>query len=280
MTRLPDFLVLGAQKAGSTWFTKNLRAHPDIFMPLKEVRFFTREFDRGANWYAPHFEAAEQNQRIGEGTPGYLFSPSAPSRIQSTLGPDVQLIASLRNPIDRAYSSFWNLVGGGVLKSDAEFLDHFALDTNQLRTRGLYDLQLSKYLAEFSSRNLFIVIFEHDLGPSAPATLSGAFEFLDVDPSFLPASAQDRSNVGRSPRTGGAAFARVGIRIAQQSDRFPAPLSKLLRSTYTSIFGRLPVKRPFEPLSERDRLRCYDFFRADIERLESTIDRDLSVWRP
>lgn len=276
--RLPDFLVLGAQKAGSTWFTRNLRSHPEIYMPLEEVRFFTRNYELGTEWYSDHFTAAHTDQRLGEGTPGYLYVESAAQRILETLGPDVKLIASLRNPVDRAYSSFWNLIGGGVLPVDAVFEEEFDKDTNGLRTRGLYDSQIRRFFDAFGEDNVFVSVLELDLGQYAPTTLSRVYDFLDVDPSFIPETATKRANVGGPARRGGASVARVGAEISRASDHIPKPIERAMRTAYGGMFKRLPESRPYVPLADVDRQKYLNHYCSDIASMAALAGRDLSVW--
>src|SRR4051794_13012479 len=105
---LPNFLVVGAQRSGTTIFHQILLTHSEIYVPSrrKEIHFFDRYFDRGLNWYKSYFppeNAAARYSAIGEVTPDYLAIPEVPARIHATL-PNCRLIFILRNPIERAYS--------------------------------------------------------------------------------------------------------------------------------------------------------------------------------
>src|SRR6187397_1377370 len=113
---LPDFLILGAQKAGTTALYSYLRRHPAIVGPSwKEVSFFDRHYARGEAWYRGNFPTrlrhalaerrAHARAIAGEASPSYVFHPSAPERV-AALVPDARLIALVRNPIDRALSHY------------------------------------------------------------------------------------------------------------------------------------------------------------------------------
>jgi Sulfotransferase domain len=120
---LPSFLIIGAQRAGTTTLYAYLRRHPDVTGPReadasiywgKELHFFDEHFSRGLDWYRAFFplEARQRATRRlgrdlvpGEGTPYYLFHPAVPARVAATI-PDVRLIALLRNPVERAYSHY------------------------------------------------------------------------------------------------------------------------------------------------------------------------------
>ena len=102
---LPQFLIIGAVKAATTWIADQLRARDDVFMPGPEPHYFSRDYDRGATWYASLFADARADQLIGEKSADYLADSEAPARAAALL-PDAMLIAQLRNPVDRAYSDY------------------------------------------------------------------------------------------------------------------------------------------------------------------------------
>lgn len=103
-----DFILIGAQKPSTTCLFHYLRAHPQIHIPLvKEVGFLSRErgFKKGGYWYLYQFVDATPQQTVGEPSRQYMMNPAVPARIHARC-PDIKLIASLRNPIDRTYSSY------------------------------------------------------------------------------------------------------------------------------------------------------------------------------
>ncbi len=104
---LPDFVIVGAQKGGTTSLFRLLSQHPDIRpAERKELHYFSLFYDRGLDWYRDRFPATEEGEITGEGSPYYLFHPRAPEMMAETV-PQARLIAMLRNPVDRAYSH-WN----------------------------------------------------------------------------------------------------------------------------------------------------------------------------
>jgi hypothetical protein len=120
---LPDFLIIGAPKSGTTSLYHYLARHPGVAPAFrKEVRYFNKEFDRGTRWYRAHFPTmphrvavrAFTRQRFiaGESTPLYLFDPHVAERVRALL-PDVKLIVLLRDPVERAYSGYQMEVRNG-----------------------------------------------------------------------------------------------------------------------------------------------------------------------
>jgi len=92
MTRKPDFIGLGAQKAATSWIHACLYEHPQIFMPAsKEIHFFSRHYSKDIRWYEEHFRSCQTNQLAGEFSPTYLYDPATPKRIHEW-NPAVKLI--------------------------------------------------------------------------------------------------------------------------------------------------------------------------------------------
>lgn len=149
---LPDFLIIGAQKAGTTSLFFYLQRHPDVFMARpKEVHFFDYQWSRGANWYRKYFPLAAAKQAsllAGEASPYYLFHPQAPKRV-AALTPEAKIIVILRNPIDRAYSQYKHSVRAGV--EPLSFED--ALEAEESRIGDEYARALSEADYEGHPRN-------------------------------------------------------------------------------------------------------------------------------
>lgn len=203
--RRPDFLCLGAQKAGTTTLHDLLRHHPDAFVPdVKETHFFTRHFDQSLAWYERHFAAARPAQTVGEITPYYLFHPAAPARIAALL-PTARLIVLLRDPVERALSGYFHARRHGMeplpideaFDAEAERLRggerelgipgqrHLAHEWHSYVARSRYDVQLARYLARFPESQLLIVRSE-DLFTSPEPTWDRIQAFLGLRRITLP----------------------------------------------------------------------------------------------
>jgi hypothetical protein len=197
---LPDFLILGAQKAGTTALYSYLRRHPEITGPaFKEVSFFDRHYARGERWYRAHFPI-RRSGIVGEASPSYLFHPLAPERIAGML-PDVRLIAILRNPVDRAFSHYQHEVAFGrerlsfenALVHENERMDgelermladpayfSYAWWNYTYLARGRYAEQLERWFAAFPRERL-LVLFSDELADDTAGTYRRVLGFLGVD---------------------------------------------------------------------------------------------------
>jgi Sulfotransferase domain len=204
---LPDFLVLGAQKAGTTALYEYLRRHPQITGPSwKEVSFFDRHWARGESWYRGNFpnRARTRGKLTGEASPSYVFHPLAPRRVQE-LVPDARLIVLVRNPVDRALSQYNHEVALGreplpfeeALDAEEERLRgveermeadprYFSCEwwSHTYKARGRYAEQLVRWLAVFPREQL-LVLPSDDLGSDPARAHAQVLEFLGAPPRRL-----------------------------------------------------------------------------------------------
>ena len=181
MTRLPNFLYVGPDKAGSSWLHETLIRHPDVYLtPAKDLYFFDRYFDRGMDWYADQFRGARNESVVGEICQDYLFHPEAAERIRSSLG-DVRVMVCLRDPVERAWSSYLYMRKHGIgpstfaeaLRSRPELLDH-----------GRYATGLGRFLEKFPRESVHVALFD-DLVRDPQVFLDGVTDFLGIDPLEL-----------------------------------------------------------------------------------------------
>jgi hypothetical protein len=212
MRTLPDFIIIGAQKGGTTFLNQLLAQHPRIKSAfLKEVHYFDLNFDKGTNWYRSNFPvhmSSKGRYLTGEASPYYMFHPHA-ARRASAVVPNAKLIALLRNPIDRAYShyqhqtlrvkgegqetlSFEQAVEAeeGRLRGEAERMlrDESYLSPNHRNhsylSRGVYVDQLAAW-STFFDRTQMLVIKSEDLFDDTPGILQSTSDFLEI-PRWTP----------------------------------------------------------------------------------------------
>jgi len=197
---LPGFLILGAQKAGTTALYAYLRWHPGITGPAwKEVSYFDRHYRRGTRWYRGQFPLRAGDRLVGEASPGYLFHPLAPERVRATV-PDAKLIALLRDPVDRALSHYHHEVALGRealsfeeavdaepertrgeqerLVREPGYFSHAWWDYTYL-ARGRYVEQLERWFAVFPREQLLVVPSE-ELARRPDETYAKILDFLDA----------------------------------------------------------------------------------------------------
>ena len=212
---LPDFLVIGGQKCGTTALYAYLRWHPRITGPAwKEVSYFDRHYGRGEAWYHGQFPSRPRLRvtggrsgrlpLVGEASPSYVLHPNAPERVHA-LVPDVRLVVLLRDPVDRALSHYNHEVAlgreplsfeealereperlQGELErlGDTSYFSHAWWDYTYL-ARGRYAEQLERWLAVFPREQLLVLASER-LRADPAATYARVLEHLRADPFDLP----------------------------------------------------------------------------------------------
>lgn len=291
---LPNFIIIGAAKCGTTSLCHYLDQHPQIFMsPEKEPRFFAPEFytkytngpvRRGSlrpkmSWqeYKGLFKGVKNEKAIGEASTEYLFLPEVSKRIKSAL-PDVKLITILRNPADRAFSAYcYQLRDGCENLSFSEALADEEKRTQEnwrpgwlYKQNGFYFEQLSRYFSHFEKHQIKIYLYE-ELDSKPLETLASIFNFLEVSLDFVPDLS--RKNVSAVPKN-----LFLNQLLSHQSllyelkTYFPKPVKLLSR--YIKQKNRSP--KPNLPNEIRKQL--VDIYREDILKLQDLIDRDLSNW--
>jgi hypothetical protein len=224
-----DFMVIGAQKCGTTALAQFLAEHPDIGMASpKEAHAFDHESYAGSwtdalldEYYGGFFSHLDQESTLGEATPIYLFLPEVPAQLEAW-NPNLKLVVILRDPVERAWSHYGMALANGLehlpfwlallveplrlwLGSN-RLARHSALRENSYRGRGLYARQLRRFLRYFP-RNQLLVIRSEDLGDAHDQTLARVFRFLGVREDVAVAS--ERVNVGadnKLPRLAAAAL--------------------------------------------------------------------------
>lgn len=204
---LPSFIIIGAQRSGTTHLYDLLVRHPNVYPSLiKEVHYFDRHYEKGHEWYRAHFspDVAESADKIsgaritGEATPCYLFHPFAAKRA-ATLAPDVKLIVLLRNPVDRAYSqyhlsqefgweplSFEEAIDREPLRIEADGFDYYGINRRRFSylARGHYAEQLERWKNEFPQEQMQILQAE-EFYANPLGTLADVVEFLGL-PAWRP----------------------------------------------------------------------------------------------
>ncbi|MBD0307339.1 MAG: sulfotransferase, partial [Microcoleus sp. T1-bin1] len=192
--KVPNFIIIGCQRCGTTSLYTYLAQHPQILTPIKkEMDFFSWHFDRGIDWYLAHFPPMPPGEQFltGEASPSYFDSREAPERLYR-LFPEAKLIVLLRNPVDRAISQFYRLTG---LNWEARSLDRVISDEierlNQnpeyiigeepgnYLARGRY-IEFIKNWRTFFPREQLLILKSEDFYAGAATTVKQVLEFLDL----------------------------------------------------------------------------------------------------
>lgn len=266
---LPTFVIVGAQKSGTTTLHDLLGQLPDAWMSdPKELHYFDKHQDRGLAWYADQFHPGEEHRAWGESTPFYLYKDRARDAMVQAL-PESRFVAVLREPVSRAYSHYWFARSKGREPLES-FEEAVAREPERLRAskdgqpaafsyldRGHYLRQLVA-LEGRVARDRMLVMLTEDLSRDPREALRRVCRFVGLDEAGADA-VEVRSRNTFSDRTVNSADGLRKARVLQQnlraSDGYP----------------------PIDPDLER---RLREQFRGENEDLAQWLGRDLSAWMP
>ena len=301
-TKLPNFLIVGAAKSGTTSLYYYLKEHPQIFMPKKkEPKFLTSLFLKShfngigdkpvekstiKNFedYKRLFNLVSNEYAIGEASADYLFYyDNVIPNIKKYLG-SPKIIIILRNPIERAYSAYMHL-----LRDKREFLSfEEALKLENKRKKeqwefiwyykevGLYYNQVKAYLDNFN--NVRIYLYDN-LKEDRLALLQDIYDFLEVDKNYIPNTLNNKYNISKIPR-----YKALDNFIQNESSlkKVIRPIVKMIlpnskaREQIIKSIKESNLYRPDMKKETREYLRHY--YKEDLEKLQYLINKDLSYW--
>lgn len=274
--RLPDFVVAGARKCGTTWLHEHLASEVSIFLPpaTKELFFFDRYWDRGIDWYANYFSQCPEHSICGEISPSYFDHPDAPRRMRETL-PHAKLVFMLRSPVDRARSLYEHMVSkGDVYSSFEDALARFP----ELVDEGLYFKHLSRFERAFGRDACHVIILE-DIASGGEERLRELYGFIGLSKEKEDVSMNSRSSYERRvPRSHFLAKAATGISRGLHHFGLHSAVRgiKALGAQRIVYSGRREPRASISP----DLLgSLQNAFRQDVQDLSRHLNRDLiGLW--
>lgn len=301
---LPDFLVIGAGKSGTTSIDKYLDQHPDVFVPLrKEPNFFgyetinpedlsnspedLRHYSNSVtnlDQYLQIFADALPHQKRGETSNTYMYHRDAATRIQHYI-PDVKLIAILRHPADRLYSRFMHLARENRVptKNFSDCLDRASIwwKRNDLIREGFYSLNLTPFFNIFPRENIKVYLYE-DLRDEPLRVMQEIYAFIGVDDTFKP-------DVSLRYNESGLVKNRFLNSIYGQGGWLSRSFQTALPGVYRKLKRNLSLKKKMQALRRKNlekvdidptvrRALTLEVYHDDIVDLQKLINRDLSHW--
>lgn len=294
---LPNFLVIGAAKSGTTALYHYLGQHPQVYVgPNKETNFFAfeghkvdfrgpgdEEFCRSTittlSAYEEQFGAVTDEVAIGEVSPWYLYSGRAAENIRRRI-PDAKLIVVLRNPVDRAFSSYLHVVRDG--REDLTFEEGLLAEKRRIsegwefiwhyRRAGLYASQVGKFLDLFPREQIRFYLYD-DLSADPAHFVEDVCEFLGVASDFVIDTSLKHNATG-VPKN--QLLSRLVLQPNPLKSAVKAVTPDRLRYNVGQRIKQRLIRRP--SLSKETREGLIDGYRADILVLQDLIRKDLNHW--
>jgi sulfotransferase family protein len=273
--QLPNFLIVGAPRCGTTSLSSYLSGHPDVFIaPQKEVHYFDHYHRRGDDWYRAQFTGSRSRRLVGEASPSYMFEEEAMERM-ARLVPDAKLVAILREPVARMYSAYWfrkELAGEEQTFEQAieeeqrpDFTPRKRLPL--LLTHSTYLPALERVCRYYPRSSLQVHLLD-DLRVAPEETFGSLCGFLGIDASVKPPKLGKAVN--RTHRLRSRRLYRSMVRMRAWR-RLPFRLGYALDE-----WNRVPFTYPDMDPATKDRLHA--MFAERNAALAAWLGRDLSIW--
>ncbi len=271
---LPNLVVIGAQKCGTSGLHYQLGLHPEIWMSRpKELNFFIEErsWSRGEGWYRAYFDARARVR--GESSPNYTAYPQhlgVPERMHSVI-PDAKLIYVVRDPLERIAAHWVHNYAKRREKGDLRATLTHANTSYVVRSQ--YHMQLQQFLGHYPLEQT-LVIEQEELRTAPEATLRRVFEFVGVDPGFShPHVGKQRHQTSRKTRA-----SRLAVRLERLAGTRGGRV--LPKNVWLAIDERLARRRPIERPDVRLALGpdVLQVLREDGERLRELTGRSFESW--
>ncbi|WP_206915967.1 sulfotransferase family protein [Alicyclobacillus suci] len=295
---LPNFLVIGAAKAGTTALYRYLSQHPEVFMPsIKEPNYFAlanqevrfqgpgddrtnrSSITRFADYQAL-FDEADGYKAVGEASPMYLYTADAARRIHDLI-PNVKLIVILRDPVERAHSAYLHLrrdereplanFADAIAAEEERIAKHWAPMWHYTR-RGFYFKQLQPYLDVFPREQMLFLRYE-DLNRHTVAVCRRVFDFLGIDTTFEP-------DTSIRPNASGIPKSRRLHTFLTKNNPVKAAIKPLLPMALRQRMAQAVRQKNLSKIAVDASLRheLQNYFKRDIVQLERLTHWDLSAW--
>ncbi len=276
----PNFIGIGAQKCASSWLYDILADHPEAAVSgKKELDFFSYHYERSYVWYQRQFPDKPAAKATGEISPSYFNEASVPERAK-LYAPELRVLLSLRDPIERALSQHRHLVRIGYVEGPDYSFETALANNPSYVEQGRYATHLGRWLACFPRDRIHVVLMD-DIKKDSEAAACGVYKFLGIDPSHRSCALHERSNPSYVVRHRGLGNTVDALRgMASHAGLGPAwrSIARLgARQLYRKLNRKpseavIPAPQP-ETLAE---LR--NVYRSEMQLLERILERDLSDW--
>jgi hypothetical protein len=271
-----DFMIIGAQKCGTTTLARQLAAHPEVcFCQKKEPGFFNRTVDWQSTLPEYHsLYSPTEGQICGEGSTMYTFLPEWPETHHRlyAYNPDLKLIYVMRQPVERIISNYAHRV---VRNTVAEKPETAVWADPVFINRSRYSVQIKPYLELFPKENIFLLIFEEYV-TNQQKHLEQLASFLNISPDGFLETAQEKAvhqSVGESQLSPWVQKVR---RSAPIQAILPFASTTLRKAMRNKLGNKLDTKPEFSPTLKQ---LLWRFLEDDVCNIESIMGRRLSIWR-
>lgn len=287
-----DFVGIGAERAATSWIATVLREHPEVcFSKPKETHFFDDKdphlfavksfrYEWGMDWYKKHF-AHCKNAVMGEFSPSYLYRKVSARRIQKHF-PNVKIIVSLRDPVERAFSQYLHDQQIGLIKNIS--FEKALKQYENYFEKGLHYKHLAFYYSLFPAGNILVLLVD-DIKKNPKCEIAKLYKFLGLKGvDFVPESLNKKLNVaskGVFPALNNFLL-HTEYFLRRKKCKFILKVledSGLRNIAWSSFFVNKKPIRKYPKLNKKTEMRLRSAYSSDILKLEKLLKRNLSFWK-
>ncbi|HUA32611.1 MAG TPA: sulfotransferase [Candidatus Binataceae bacterium] len=273
---LPDVIAIGPPRTATTWMHRILKGHLNLAESVKETRFFDLRYANGMAWYAAHFRNARAGLPTAEIAPTYFYSSDARFRIAERL-PDVRIVATFRDPVERLFSLYKLKCASGKITDSFEA----AVESDdEMRESARYGYHLAEWISMFGRNRVLILIYE-DLLSDPQTFVDQLCDFVGIERFEVDADMQQKENstdAAVAPRM--AWWTKLGVSASEwmRSHRFDRTMA-VVRATRVRrlFFGSGPELPTLNPTFVRE---LHKQLRPQVEAVERAIGHEIPAWRP
>ena len=274
-----NFIGIGGQRCGTTWLHEVLKEHSEITTSAeKELHFFSSNYHFGVNWYQSQFQL-NNNSICGEFSTSYLYDIQVPERVKN-YNPEIKIILSIRNPIDRFISHHRHEVQGRRFLSDTNNPYEILNNNPAYLEYGLYFKFIRHWLKHFSKKQLLVILFD-EIVKAPEDVVSKIYKHLGVDKLFIPTCLHAIINPSWLPKSGS---------ILEGQKNIAAISRKMGLGNFINCFKKLGLKKTLDQMNMADKpnlididieLNNYlkDYFKEDINNMSRFMNLNLqNIW--
>lgn len=284
----PDFIIIGAQKCGTTWLWDMLKQHPGTDLRNdKEIQFFSssKNYRKGKDWYYRHFQVVDPTKINGEASTDYFYDrvlidnqtvdyslPTIPELVFGEL-PDAKIILILRNPVQRAISAYYHHLQRRRFSPKSTIFE--AADTNphlRIIERGFYSKILRSWLEVYPLGRIRYFVFEEDVLNQPLKTAKRLYSYLDLDTEFTPSYHDESKN-----KRWGWTHIWLNYYLGPWYGLGYRTLRKIVPAMYNSWIDQINVL-PKAGINEEDLDQLKELYRSQKEEIEDLLGRRISGW--
>lgn len=277
-----NFLGIGVQKSASTWVYRVLEDHPQFAVSNpKELDFFSYHYEKGISWYEDHFNTECQAVvAAGEISPSYFNCPEAIERAKA-YNPDLKIVVTLRDPVDRAYSNHLHLIRISQYEGDDNSFESGMNAHDTYLDQSKYYTHLKPWFEAFP-REQILVLIQEDIQKNPEKASRKLYEFLDMDSLHKSKFLYKRANVSFTEHFKGVEltlkfFGKVARKLG---------LSICVEKFKANVFfigvrnkNRKHLQEIISPMSDKTRIDLYQIFSEDVLQLQELIGVESLPWK-